>query len=549
MSSSNKTTTNAQVSQTSAASTAAEQYWIPSFARCHYDDENNLSQVTCRCDTCRSKSVGGVELAYATVEYWLAGHGLNAWLDPLGSGFHVVAIKSCTEKFIQKVHPEEYANGVRFWMNFDKNCFDVREPKQTQKASSSERSAPEASASASAESLATAPKRPTLPPAPAVNPWSKGKKEHKQEHKADESATAELKKPRSKKEKKHLGPVKKGAWKKVETELAPNSKSIVFNLEPALNTSEPSVRVAPFDIHLEKPCRFGAECKHITHTETSKFVCPYNHYTTATIIRKGEPIPDTHCTYDKVTIVDGQPKWNMCKNKACNKDHGKDHVAYCKGFDAKNSGAAAMLAPQAMQVVYVLPNGQMMQGPPMMGPPMMGPPMMGPPMMGPPMMGPPMMGPPMMGPPMMPQFVPPRFHGKGKQNNRRPPPPNYAPPKPKPKQELTDAEFEAILETEQASADQEDAELSAIDEVSADQEDAELSAIDEEKKAEKKAWIMHPDTIWEDIEKFSCRGHKCGIITPEFCECPLPSDFEESESEDEDENAILSRATVVAASQ
>ncbi len=497
MSSSNKTTTNAQVSQTSAASTAAEQYWIPSFAHQHYNEMNEVLEVSCRCKTCRDKSVSGEQLCYGTVGEWIAEHNLAAWKDPLGSGYNVVAIKGCTEKFLEKVHPEKYANGTRFWMNFDSNRFDIRYPYK-QKAPAEAKPAE----AAPAEAVATAPKRPTIPPAPAVNPWSKGE----QAHKADESATAELKKPLPKKEKKHHGPVKNGAWKKVDTELAPNSKSIVFNIEPAQNasaSSASSVRVALFDLRLENPCQFRNECKYKTHTKTSKFVCPGNHDTEAAIIPKGEPIPEWLCPYERFGIVDGKHWVKRCKNKACPKDHLENHIAYCKGFDAKNSGATAMLAPQAVQFVYVLPNGQMMQGPPMMGPP------------------------------TMPQFAPPRFNGKvNKQNKRRPPPPNYTPPKPKPKQELTDAEFEASLETEQ---------------VDSDQEDAELSAIDEEKKTQKQAWIMHPETNWDDIEKVCCRGQKCGNMTPEYCECPLPSDFEESESEDED--AILSRATVVAASQ
>jgi hypothetical protein len=90
---------------------------MPTFARCHRDDDNNLVEVSCRCKTCCSKSTGGNGFSFGTVEYWLAGHELNAWKDPLGSGFHVVAIKSCTEKFLEKVHPEEYAKGARFWMN------------------------------------------------------------------------------------------------------------------------------------------------------------------------------------------------------------------------------------------------------------------------------------------------------------------------------------------------------------------------------------------------------------------------------------------------
>ena len=487
---------------------AIVQCWMPSYARCHYDEENNLVQVTCRCQTCRSKSVGGVELAFATVEYWLAGHNLNAWKDPLGSGFHVVAIKSCTEKFLEKVHPEEYAKGVRFWMNFEKNRFDVLPRSRQQKASASEqsasnRSAPEASESAPAESLATAPKpqRPMIPPAPAVNPWSKGKQEHTQEHKADPDATAELKKPLPKKEKKHFG-TENGEWKKVDTELTPDSRHVVIKTESSQQPSATGACTAPFDLRLEKLCKFGKDCRYNTYTETRKFVCPYNHHTTATIIAKGERIPDSHCPYDNVTFADGKVKVVKCKNKACRNDHLEHHVAYCKGFAGASN--APQPVQQAVHVIYVLPNGHTMMGPPMVGPPMVG-------------------------PPMMPQFAPPRFHGKP-QNKRRPPHPNYVPPKPK--QELTDAEFEASLETEQ---------------VDSKQEDAELSAIDEEKKAQKLAWLMDPDTDWNDIKMVCCRGQKCGHMTPEYCECPLPSDFEESESEDED--AILSRATAVASAQ
>ena len=519
MSSSNKTTTNAQVSQTSAsASSAIEQCWMPSFARRHNDRDGNFDQMSCRCKTCCSKSSGGNGFSFGTVEDWLAEHELNAWKDPLGSGFHVVAIKSCTEKFLEKVHPEEYANGTYFWMNFYENRFDVLPRPRQQKASASEqsasnRSAPEASESAPAESLATAPKpqRPMIPPAPAVNPWSKGKKEQKAEHKADPDATAELKKPLPKKEKMHLGSPKTGKWKTVKTELTPDSRHVflVTETKPESATQvHTGVRVAPFALRLEDPCKYGKECRNKTHTDTSKFVCPYNHHTTATTIAKGEPIPDSHCPYDNGTLVDGEVKVGKCKNKACPKDHLEHHVAYCKGFAGASNAPQPMR--QAVQVIYVLPNGKMM--PPLMMPP-------------------PMMPPLMMPPPMMPQFAPPRFHGKP-QNKRRPPPPNHAPPKPKHKQELTDAEFEASLETEQ---------------VDSKQEDAELSAIDEEKNAQKQAWLNDPETNWEDIEKVCCRGQKCGNMTPEFCECPLPSDFEESESEDED--AILSRATAVASAQ
>ena len=464
---------------------AIVQCWMPNFARCHYDEENNLVQVTCRCQTCRSKSVGGVELAFATVEYWLAGHNLNAWKDPLGSGFHVVAIKSCTEKFLEKVHPEEYAKGTRFWMDFEKNRFDTRRPR-TQGASASseapqEQAAAEPATVAAPEAPAAAPKRPTIPPAPAVNPWSKGKQEHQQEHKADPDATAELKKPLPKKEKKHFVPKnagpKTGKWKKVDTELTPDSRHVVIKTESSQQPSATGARIAPFDLRLETLCKFGKDCRNKTHTETSKFVCPYNHHTTATTIAKGEPIPDSHCSYDKVTLVDRKVKVDKCKNKACPKDHLEHHVAYCKGFAGASN--APQPVQQAVQVIYVLPNGQMMQGPPMQGPPMVG-------------------------PPMMPQFAPPRFHGKP-QNKRRPPPPNHAPPKPK--QELTDAEFEASLESE-------------LD--------------------------IKPESESEhELEDDGCGGKRCGNMTPGFCTC----DEEELEEELEDEDAILSRAATIAATQ
>ena len=477
----NKSTVkDTQAAKQSTTNAAIAQCWMPNSARCHRD------QVTCRCPTCRSKSVGGLELAFATVEDWLAGHNLYAWLDPLGSGFHVVAIKSCTEKFLEKVHGDEYAKGVRFWMNFEKNRFDVRRPRTQAASASSEAPQEQAAAESTSAEPATAepakPKRPTIPPAPAVNPWSKGKQEHKQEHKADPDATAELKKPLPKKEKKIHGSPKTGKWKKVDAELTPDSRHVVIKTESSQQVSAPGTRIAPFDLRLETSCKHGAQCRNKTHTDTSKFVCPYNHHTTATIIAKGEPIPDSHCSYDKVTLVDGKVKVDKCKNKACPKDHLEHHVAYCKGF----AGASNTPQPvqQAVQVVYVLPNGQMMHGPPMMQPPMM--------------------QPPMMQPPMMPQFTAPRFHGKP-QNKRRPNPPNYAPPKPK--QELTDAEFEASLESE-------------LD--------------------------IKPESESEhEPEDDGCGGKRCGNMTPGFCTC----DEEELEEELEDEDAILSRAATVAATQ
>jgi hypothetical protein len=199
------------------------------------------------------------------------------------------------------------------------------------------------------------------------------------------------------------------------------------------------------------PCKYGDDCRYKAHSKTNgerrDYICPYNHHTKATIIPKGEPIPDWLCPYDKVTFVDGKLEVEKCRNKACEEDHLENHVPYCKG-----SGVAAMPTPQQqVQLVYVLPNGQMM----------------GPPMMGPPMMGPPMMGPPMMGPPTMPQFSAPRFYNK--QNKPRPPPPTRTPPKPrpppptrtppKPKKELSDAEFDALVQSEptkQENSEQED---------------------------------------------------------------------------------------------
>jgi hypothetical protein len=124
-------------------------------------------------------------------------------------------------------------------------------------------------------------------------------------------------------------------------------------------------------------------------------------------------------------------------------------------------------------------------------------------MMMPQQMPPQMMMPQQM-PPQMPQFAPPRFHGKP-QNKRRPPPPNYAPPKPK--QELTDAEFEASLESE--------------------------------------LYIKPESESEHELEDDGCGGKHCGNMTPGFCTC----DEEELEEELEDEDAILSRATAVAATQ
>jgi hypothetical protein len=453
MSYNNKTTTNAQVSaQTSAADTAEEQCWMPSFARCHYD-ENNLVEVSCRCKTCCSKSTGGNGFSFGTVAYWLGGHDLNAWKDPLGSGSDVVAIKSCTEKFLEKVHPEEYANGTRFWMNFEKNRFDIRRPRTQTASAPSEAPVLQTAAESTSAEPATAepakPKRPTIPPAPAVNPWSKGK----QEHKADPDATAELKKPLPKKEKLHGSP-KTGKWKKVQTELTPDSRHVVIKTESSQQQSAPGTRIAPFDLRLETSCKHGKECRNKTHTDTSKFVCPFNHFTTATIIAKGEPIPDSHCSYDKVTR-DGKVMIDKCKNKACPKDHLEHHVAYCKGTAGASATPAPQFAQQPVQVIYVLPNGQMM--------------------------------PPQMMPPQMPQFASPRFHGKP-QNKRRPPPPNYAPPKPKQEMGEEDTELEHIT----------------------------------------------AKTIHDETEDEGCGGKRCGNITPGFCTC----EEEETESAEEDDDVF-----------
>lgn len=425
-----------------STNTAIVQCWMPSFARCHYDDDNNLVEVSCRCKTCCSKSSGGNGFSFGTVEYWLAGHELNAWKDPLGSGFHVVAIKSCTEKFLEKVHPEKYAEGVRFWMNFDKGHFDIRQPKK-EKAQSGASAVVEQTAQETAP--APAPKRPTIPPAPAVNPWGKGKAP--ETPKDDE--VARLMSAPIPKEKK--APMKKGGkWKQVQTELAPDSKNVVLDLAPMAPAASagPCIagpRIAPFELRLETPCKFGKECRNKSHSETSKFVCPYNHYTTATTIAKGEPIPDSHCSYDKVTFVDGKVKVDKCKNKACPKDHLEHHVAYCKNTGASNAPAPMQ---QPVQVVYVLPNGQMMPGQMMQMPQSAQ-------------------------PPQMPQFTPPRFHGKAPNkghSKRRPPPPNRPLPVPKTKETLPeDAEFDHVAATtaidENTASEQEESEQETEDEI------------------------------------------------------------------------------------
>ena len=403
MSYNNKTTSNTKVSQqtkTTKSETyiAIAQCWTPSFARCHHDKEDNsLLEVSCRCKTCCSKSSGGNGLSFATVEYWLAGHELNAWKDPLGSGSYVVAIKSCTEKFLEKIHPDEYANGTRFWMNFEKNRFDVREPRKNSKEKTEDAHASSEDAHASSEpavdaTAESAPKRPTIPPAPAVNPWSKGVVANDETPEQEETARL-MSAPLPKAKSPPMQKASQGKWKKVGTVLTPDSRHLVIKAETASSATQVHTsRIAPFDLRLETLCKHGNKCRNKAHTETSKFVCPFNHNTTATIIAKGEPIPDSHCSYDKITLVDGKVKIDKCKNKACPKDHLEHHVAYCKGTIGASATPAPKIAPQPVQIIYVLPNGQMMQGPPMMGPP------------------------------TMPQFTPPQFHGK--QGTRRPPPPN-----------------------------------------------------------------------------------------------------------------------------
>jgi hypothetical protein len=459
--------------------TAIVQCWMPPFVHRHYDGDRNLVEVSCHCKTCCSKSSVGNGFSFGTVEDWLGGHELNAWKDPLGSGFHVVAIKPYNpytkkflEKFLEKVHPEKYAEGVRFWMNFDEGRFDVRRPRG-EKAQSGASAVVEqeiAPAQATQETApAPAPKRPTFKPAPAVNPWGKGKApETPKDASPEDEETARLMSAPIPKEKK--APMKKGGkWKQVETKLAPDSRHVVLDLAPivAASAGPAGPRIAPFDLRLEKPCMHGPECRHKTHTETSKFVCPYNHHTTATTIAKGEPIPDSHCSYDKVTLVDGKVKIDKCKSKACTKDHLENHVAYCKGF-AGASNAPAPVQQQPVQVVYVFPNGQTMMPQQMMMPQMMVPQQM---------------------PPQMPQFAPPRFHGKP-QNKRRPPPPNRPLPVPKTQETLPeDAELVHIVAT---------------------------TAIDE-------------DTESEQDEFDGCGGKRCGNMTPGFCTC----DEEELEGEDD----------------
>ncbi len=414
--------------------TAIVQCWTPSFARCHYDENNDLVEVTCRCKTCCSKSVGGKDgngFSFGTVEYWLNGHELNAWKDPLGSGFYVVAIKSCTEKFIEKIHPEEFAKGVRFWMNFKKGCFEIRQPRE-EKTQSGASAAAEKEQAPSQPTKETAPApRPFHKPPPAVNPWGKDTAAATPK----DSETARLMSapiPKEKKPKVQKG----GKWKQVDTKLAPDSRHVVLDLASAVPAGPAGPRIAPFDLRLETLCQFGDKCRNKTHTAESKFVCPYNHHTTATIIAKGEPIPDSHCSYDKVTFVDGKVKVDKCKNKACTKDHLEHHVAYCKSTGASNAAAP-------VQVVYVLPNGQMMPGQ-MMQHQM---------------------------PPQMPQFAPPRFHGKAP--NKAPrlrTPPNRPLPVPKTQEVIPeDAELEHVAATtaidENTESEQEESEQETDEEI------------------------------------------------------------------------------------
>ena len=262
-------------SEQSTTNAAIVQCWTPSFARCHHDDENNLVEVSCRCKTCCSKSSGGNGLSFATVEYWLTGHDLNAWQDPLGSGFHVVAIKSCTEKFLEKVHEEEYAQGVRFWMNFEKGRFDVRQPRK-EKVQSDASAAVELPAQIVQETASDpAPHRP-FKSAPAVNPWGKGKKQNKtsEDTPIQEETVRLMSAPLPKEKKIPQGSPKTGKWKKVETELTPDSRHVVIVTESASSATQVhTARIAPFDLRLETPCKFSAQCRNKTHTETSKFVC------------------------------------------------------------------------------------------------------------------------------------------------------------------------------------------------------------------------------------------------------------------------------------
>lgn len=416
MSSNTKTTTNAKVSKTSAqtsdanARDAIEQCWTPGFARIRRDKDNKLAEVCCSCKTCCSKSAGGNGFSFGTVEDWLDGHELTAWKDPLGSGSYVVAIKSCTERFLEKIHPEEFAKGVRFWMNFKKGCFDVRQPREEKPQSGASAAAEKEQAPSQATQETAPAPRPFHKPPPAVNPWGKDKVVATPK----DSETVRLMSaplPKEKKPKIQKG----GKWKPVETKLAADSRHVVLDLAPIVDgpAGPTGPRIAPFDLRLEQPCKYGDECRNKTHAGETKFVCPFNHHTKATTIAKGEPIPDSHCSYDKITIVDGKVKVDKCKNKACPKDHLEHHVAYCKSTGASN-------APAPVQVVYVLPNGQMMPGQVMQH----------------------------QMPPQMPQFTPPRFHGKAPNKAKKHrTPPNRPLPVPKTQEIPEDAEFEHVVAT------------------------------------------------------------------------------------------------------